>query len=97
MSSERGGVRTHPLLEVLSDLVVELELLINVLILVLLVVVLGGRLGRGEEAEERVGGDDLLDDPGLVGVCTCASATDSKTARERTHSCCAASWSRRAR
>ena len=68
MSSERGGVRTHPLLEVLSDLVVELELLINVLILVLLVVVLGGRLGRGEEAEEGVGGDHFLDDTGLVGV-----------------------------
>lgn len=57
------------LLEVLANLVVELELLVNVVVDVL-IVVLRRRRGR-EEREERVGGNDLLDDPRLVGVCEC--------------------------
>lgn len=63
-------VATHPLLEVLSDLVVELELLLEVVLLFVFEVVVGrGRDGRLEKVEERVGRDDLFDDPGLVRVC----------------------------
>jgi hypothetical protein len=67
-----NGSRDDPLLNVLSDLVVELETLVKLLELLLVDVAgleglhrRGG--GRGEEVEEGVGGDDLLDDSGLVG------------------------------
>jgi hypothetical protein len=64
---------THPLLQVLSELVVNLELLVEVLELVLVNVALLHGLHRGwlrrlEEVEERVYGNDLLDHTGPVGV-----------------------------
>lgn len=65
--------QTHPLLEVLSELVVDLELLVEILKLVLVnVALLHGLHRRGlrglEEVEERVDGHDLLDHTGPVGV-----------------------------
>lgn len=59
-------------LEVLADLVVELELLVEDLELLLVNIARleglnRGRRGRGEEVKERVVGDNLLDDSGLVG------------------------------
>jgi hypothetical protein len=67
---------THPLLEVLSDLVVNLQLLIKSLKLLLLDIALlesldGRWLRRFEEVEERVCRDDLLNDSDLLGVCKC--------------------------
>lgn len=59
---------THPLLQILSNRVVELQFLINVFFN-LLVIVLWQFRGR-EEREERVCGYGLLDDASLAGVCT---------------------------
>lgn len=69
---EVDGARNDALLEVLADLVVKLELLVELLELLLvnvsLLELLHRRRGRrGEEVEERVLSDDLLDDTRLVG------------------------------
>merc|ERR1712230_236317 len=61
------GVRDDPVLDVLADLIVELELLVDVVVGILVVLVRGGH-GRLEEGEERVGRDDLLYGPCLVCV-----------------------------
>jgi hypothetical protein len=76
---------THPLLEVLSDLVVNLQLLIKSLKLLLLDITLlesldGRWLRRFEEVEERVCRDDLLDDSDLLGVCKCSILVRSVSA-----------------
>lgn len=68
------GRRTHALLEVLADLVVELEALVELLELTLVDLASLELLGRGrgrrlEEVEERVGRLDDLDDARAVGSC----------------------------
>ena len=64
---------THPLLQVLSNLVIHLELLVEVLELFLVDVTLLHSLHRGwlrglEEVEEGIHGDHLLDHTSSVGV-----------------------------
>lgn len=60
------GTRDELLLDVLTKLVVKLEALFDVTGSI--VVVLRRRLGRGEEVEEGLGGDGLLDNASLLGV-----------------------------
>lgn len=60
------GAGNQLLLDVLTELVVELEALLDVGGGI--VVLLAGCVGRGEEVEERLGGDGLLDDTGLFCV-----------------------------
>ena len=58
--------RDELLLDVLTELVVELKLLLDLLVNVLVLVRWWGR--RVEEVEERRCGDGLLDNAGLLGV-----------------------------
>lgn len=60
------GTGDELLLDILAELVVQFEALLDVRGSV--VVVLSRSLGRGEEVEERLGGDGLLDDAGLLRV-----------------------------
>ena len=60
------GAGNELLLDVFPELVVELETLLDVGSSI--VVVLNRGLGWGEEVEERLCGDGLLDDTGLLGV-----------------------------
>ncbi|KAK8432792.1 hypothetical protein IWX49DRAFT_105021 [Phyllosticta citricarpa] len=61
-----NGARNELLLNVLAELVVELEALLNVRRD--LVIVFARSLGWRKEVEERLGGNRLLDDAGLLGV-----------------------------
>ncbi|KAH0294782.1 hypothetical protein KCU62_g97, partial [Aureobasidium sp. EXF-3399] len=60
------GTGNELLLDVLTELVVELELGLNIVLNLL--VVLGRGAGGVEEVEERGSGDGLLDNAGLLGV-----------------------------
>lgn len=60
------GTRNQLLLDILAQLVVQLEALLNVGCSIL--VVLSRCLGRGEEVEERLCWNGLLDDAGLLRV-----------------------------
>lgn len=62
-----NGAGDQLLLDVLAELVVELEALLNVRGSV--IVLLAGCVGWGEEVEERLGRDGLLDDTRLFCVC----------------------------
>lgn len=61
------GTGDKLLLDILTELVVKLEALLDVGLGILIVVV-AGSLGRGEEVEERLCGDCLLHDTGLLSV-----------------------------
>lgn len=62
-----NGTRDQLLLDVLTQLVVQLEALLDVASSV--VVILGGCLGGRKEVEEGLGGNCLLDNTSLLGVC----------------------------
>lgn len=61
------GAGNELLLDVLTELVIQLETLLDIGLSILLIVV-AGSLRRGEEVEERLGGNSLLDNAGLLGV-----------------------------
>lgn len=85
--------RDKLLFDVLAELVVKLEALLNVGSGV--IILLSGGLGRREEVEERLGGDSLLDDTGLLGVYRCWSANGAQWVGSlQSYSCCAASSAR---
>lgn len=60
------GAGNELLLDILAELVVELETLLDVGSSI--IIVLNRGLGRGEEVEEGLCGNGLLDDTGLLGV-----------------------------
>ncbi len=61
--------RDQLLLDIFAQLVVELQAVLDIGSRV--VVLVARRLGRGEEVEEGLGRDRLLDDAGLLGGCVC--------------------------
>jgi len=68
-SEEIDSTRNYSFLEVFSDLVIEFELLVEVVVNRDVGSIVGRRrFGRGEEGEERVCRNNLLDDSSLVGV-----------------------------
>lgn len=58
------------LLDILTELVVKLEALLNISSLFIILIKVGGRLGRAEEVEERLGRNSALDNASLLGVCS---------------------------
>jgi hypothetical protein len=69
------GTRDELLLDVLTELVVELELLLD--LLVYLIILVRRRRCWVEEVEEGRGRDGLLDDAGLLGVCGTSQQPDT--------------------
>lgn len=70
------GPRNQLLLDILAELVVELETLLDIRRGV--VIVIGGGLRRGEEVEEGLGGNGLLNNADLLGGCRRGSALNRK-------------------
>ena len=66
-SEPLDGTGNELLLDVLTELVVELELGLNIVLNLL--VILGRGAGGVEKVEERGCGNGLLDNAGLLGVC----------------------------
>jgi hypothetical protein len=64
------GTGNELLLDVLTELVVELQALLEIQGVLVLLIEVGRGLGGSEEVEEAFRGNSALDDTGLLGVCS---------------------------